>query len=58
MGAGGLIVGVMLPCIKGTVEVGTSGVKATLESVAVTDTMRNLVAATAEIVAEQAIPDD
>lgn len=58
MGAGSLIVGVLLPRIKGTVEVGTSGVKAALEGVAMIDAVRDLVAATTETVAEETIPDD
>jgi hypothetical protein len=58
MGAGSLILGVLLPRIKGTVEVGTSGVKAALEGVGMIDAVRDLVAATAETVAEETIPDD
>ena len=56
MGAGSLIVGVLLPRTKGTVEVGTSGVKAALEGVAMIDTVSTLVVATAETVAEETIP--
>jgi hypothetical protein len=58
MGAGSLIVGVLLPRIKGAVEVGTGGVKAALQGVEMIDTVKSIVAATAETVAQETIPDD
>jgi hypothetical protein len=54
LGVGSIAVGVLLPRIKGPVELGTGGVKAELESVHMIDA---LVAATAETVAEVTIPD-
>jgi len=57
MGVGSFIVGVLLPRIKGPVEVGTAGVKAAVEGVASIDAMRTIAAATAETVAQATIDE-
>jgi hypothetical protein len=57
MGVGSLVAGVLLPRIKGPVEVGTQGVKAAVESVAAIDAIKTVAAAAAETVAETTIPD-
>lgn len=54
MGVGCVIVGALLPRIKGPVEVGTAGVKASVESI---DDIRTIAAAAAETVAQSTIPD-
>jgi len=62
MGAGAFFAGIVLPRVKGAVEVGTQGVKAELDDVRAiearfVEAMTSVVTATAEKVAEATIPE-